>query len=79
MAHPAQPDVDASRKRQKAWVEGRARGGALDRPGRASGGGLTGGASEGEDGQSTSKPLEPRERLGIPLLSAPSRKSGGKV
>lgn len=35
MTHPAQKDVTASRKRQKAWVEGRARGGKVDRPGKA--------------------------------------------
>lgn len=46
--HPAQRHVDATRKRQQAWVEGRARGGAVSRPGRA-----FGGAAEGKDTQST--------------------------
>jgi hypothetical protein len=38
--HPAQKHVDATRKHQKAWVEGRARGAKADRPGkkRADGG-----------------------------------------
>lgn len=38
MTHPAQKHVDATRKHQKAWVEGRARGGRTDRPGKAAGG-----------------------------------------
>lgn len=74
--HPAEHHVRATKKRQKDWVEGRARGGRLDRPGRK---GLVGGASEEPDGQSNSEPLEARQRLGIPLLSAPERASGGKL
>jgi hypothetical protein len=40
MTHPAEKHVTETRKRQKAWVEGRARGGKVDRPGkkRADGG-----------------------------------------
>ena len=33
MAHPAQAHVDASKKRQRDWIEGRARGGNVNRPG----------------------------------------------
>jgi hypothetical protein len=51
MTHPAHADVVASRKRQKAWVEGRARGGKVDRPGKAR---AFGGAAERKgSGQST--------------------------
>jgi hypothetical protein len=143
--HPAHHEVEKSRKRREAMVEGRARGGKLDRPGkkRADGGdvdpndfspdglramyartpdpkvvqqekdrlirhqkasnldelaekrggevkaawdhvrraygGLVGGASENKDSQSISKPLEDRQRLGIPLLSTPERKEGGGI
>ena len=79
MTHPAQHHAEATRKRQKAWVEGRARGGKVDRPGRASGGIADGGAAEGKDTQSIAKPLEERERLGIPLLSTPERAEGGGI
>lgn len=73
--HPAQHHVTASKKRQQDRIEGRARGGAVDRPGR----GLTGGASEDTEGQSTAKPLEERQRLGIPVISVPSRAKGGGI
>lgn len=61
MTHPAQHHVDATKKRQKAWVEGRAHGGRADRPGK----GLKGGASEARDGQSTSEPPVKHLRSGI--------------
>jgi len=48
VTHPAQKHVDATRKRQKAFIEGRARGGSINRPGRK-----FGGAAEKSDGQST--------------------------
>ena len=49
--HPAHKDVTASRKRQKAWVDGRAKGGKVDRPGKAR---AFGGAAERKgSGQST--------------------------
>jgi hypothetical protein len=63
MTHPAQHHVNASHKRQKSWVEGRARGGRLDRPGKK-----FGGAAERKDGQSTADeypgPENKHERAG---------------
>jgi hypothetical protein len=60
VTHPAQHHVDASKKRQRAWVEGRARGGKSDRPGKA--GALKGGASEDRETQSDTRALVPHLR-----------------
>lgn len=62
MTHPAQHHVDASKKRQKAWVDGRARGGKSDRPGKN--GALKGGASEDRETQSDTLPLVPHIKSG---------------
>lgn len=60
MTHPAQHHVDASKKRQRAWVEGGARGGSPNRPGKA--GALKGGASEDRETQSDTRALVPHLR-----------------
>lgn len=55
--HPAQHHVTATKKRQAAWVEGRARGGKLDRPGRKR---ADGGAAN-DNPTPVVKPLTPDE------------------
>lgn len=74
MTHPAQHLVDASKKRQREWVEGRARGGRADRPGKK--GALRGGASEDEETQSDSMPPLPHiENEKAPI----GRAEGGRL
>ena len=85
MTHPAQHFVDASKKRQRAWVEGRARGGNANRPGKA--GALKGGASEDLTTQSDTLPLIPHIKSGKwPVADTvkaaedqPERARGGSV
>lgn len=80
MTHPAQHLVDASKKRQREWVEGRARSGRADRPGKK--GALRGGASEDGETQSDSMPPLPhieneKAPIGRARGGALSRAHGG--
>jgi hypothetical protein len=65
--HPAHHHVEASKKRQRDRVEGRARGGKLDRPGRA-----FGGAAEDKETQSTADEYPGPKNI-------VERKDGGKL
>jgi hypothetical protein len=73
VTHPAQHHVDATRKHQKAWVEGRKRGGAVDRPGRA-----YGGAAEDKNTQSTADEY-PGEANKHDRGPCPYRAAGGGI
>lgn len=85
MTHPAHHLVDATKKRQKALVEGRLRGGRADRPGKR--GALKGGASEDRKTQSDTMPLVPHIKSGkwpvadtvAAAENQPERARGGEI